>query len=177
MTQNEDDQHNKIVGVLLVSLVSLACALTIGVGVSRLGDKPAPVTSVVALPEPAQALDTVTQPLVLKDDESAVRVVDGVVKFYFASGSAQLAEGADEALQSVVQAGLAGKTLKISGFHDSTGSPQANAVLAAQRAQAVHAALARMGVPDAAMELVKPENIPTTEGALAEARRVEVAIQ
>ena len=50
-------------------------------------------------------------------------------------------------------------------------------MLAAQRAQAVHAALARTGVPDTAMELVKPESIPTTEGALAELRRVEVAIQ
>ncbi len=177
MIQKEDDQHNKVVGVVLIAVVSLACALAIGVGVSRMGAKPAPEMPVVTVPVPAQPLDAATETLVLKDDESAVRVVDGVVKFYFASGSAQLAQGADEALQSVVQAGQAGKTLRISGFHDSTGSPQTNAVLAAQRAQAVRAALIRLGVPDAAMELVKPESIPTTEGALAEARRVEVAIQ
>lgn len=180
MSQREDDDQNKVIGVVLIAVVSLACALAVGVGVSRMGKKavtesatPAQAQAVSAPAEPAAA----PEPVALKDTESAVRVIDGVVKFYFASGSAQLAQGANEALQSVVQAAQAGKTLKISGYHDSTGSAQANAVLAAQRAQAVKNALIQLGVAETALQLVKPESIAQTEGANAQARRVEVSIQ
>jgi len=114
---------------------------------------------------------------VLQDNQSAVQVVDGVVKFYFASGKADLADGAQEALAEVVKAALQGKKLVLSGYHDSTGLPQANTILAQKRALAVKGALKAMGVNEAQMIVTKPTSVPKTAGPDAQARRVEVAIQ
>jgi outer membrane protein OmpA-like peptidoglycan-associated protein len=114
---------------------------------------------------------------VLQDNQSAVQVVDGVVKFYFASGKADLADGAQEALAEVVKAASQGKKLVLSGYHDSTGLPQANTILAQKRALAVKRALKVMGVKESQMIVTKPTSVPTTAGPDAQARRVEVAIQ
>ena len=56
-------------------------------------------------------------------DGPSVRVENGVVKFYFGSGSADLAPGAAEALGDVVKGVAAGKKAVISGYHDATGDP------------------------------------------------------
>jgi outer membrane protein OmpA-like peptidoglycan-associated protein len=104
-----------------------------------------------------------------------VVVDNGVVKFYFASGKADLAAGGKEALADAVQAALAGKKLSVSGFHDETGSPEQNAELAKQRALAVRDALVAAGVAEASVELKKPEVMMA--GSNAEARRVEVSVQ
>ena len=79
-----------------------------------------------------------------KDDASVV-VENGVVKFYFASGKADLAPGAVEALGDAIAAGKAGKKLVLSGFHDATGDPAKNAELAKKRAFAVRDALKAAG--------------------------------
>jgi outer membrane protein OmpA-like peptidoglycan-associated protein len=99
------------------------------------------------------------------------------VKFYFASGRADLAAGAKEALADVVQAAAQGKTLVLSGFHDSTGSAELNAELAKQRALAVKAMLSELGVPDGKMSLKKPESIELKAGSDAQARRVEISTE
>lgn len=71
----------------------------------------------------------------------------------------------------------AGSKLAVSGYNDPSGNAAANAELSKNRAQAVKAALVAAGIPDAAVELVKPAD--TTAGAITpeQARRVEVTIQ
>ncbi len=110
------------------------------------------------------------------DDADKVVVEDGVVKFYFATGSNNLATGANDALAAIVNGVAEGKTAVISGYHDATGDAAQNAELAKNRAQAVQAALEALGVPADKIDLKKPEST-TGDGSNAEARRVEVTLQ
>ena len=124
---------------------------------------------------PAVAADAAAPATVAMADEASVQVEDGVVKFFFASGKAELAAGANEALADVVKGVAEGKTALASGFHDATGDAAMNAELAKQRAFAVRDALKGLGVTDDKIELKKPEET-TASGSNAEARRVEVAL-
>ena len=108
-------------------------------------------------------------------DEARVVVENGVVKFYFATGQATLATGANEALVEVVKGVKAGQRAVISGYHDSTGNLEKNQELAKQRASSVRDTLVVLGVSDDRIELKKPEN-STGTGGNAEARRVEVVL-
>ena len=99
-------------------------------------------------------------------------VENGVVKFFFATGKADLAGGADQALADVVAGVKGGKKAVVSGFVDSTGNAAQNEELAKQRAFAVRDQLKALGVAEDSIELKKPENIEA--GAGAQARRVEV---
>jgi outer membrane protein OmpA-like peptidoglycan-associated protein len=163
MSSQDNDQDMRVVGVVLVSVILLAVGLAVGMGISKSrGAKPAaPAAAVVAAP--------------VADGEPSVVVEAGVVKFYFASGKADLAAGAVQALGDAIAAAQAGKMLTLSGFHDASGDPAMNAELAKQRALAVRDALVGAGVAEAAMELKKPEQM-VGDGSAAEARRVEVVI-
>jgi len=108
-------------------------------------------------------------------DAASIKVENGVVKFYFASGSAVVADGAAAALADVAKGVAAGKKAVVSGFHDSTGDAAKNADLARQRATNVAAALKLAGVADDKIELKKPAQMDG--GAAAEARRVDVALE
>ena len=110
-------------------------------------------------------------------DGASVVVENGTVKFFFASGSAEVAAEGQRALAEIV-AGLktGGKKAVISGYHDASGDPTKNAELAKQRAQAVAALLKAAGVADEQVELKKPEQAQT-DGPAHLARRVEVALQ
>lgn len=110
-------------------------------------------------------------------DEASVQYDNGKVRFYFASGKAELAAGANDALNQLLAAAKDGQKLVISGYHDSTGSAELNAELAKQRAIAVADALKALGVPESRLELKKPEVAEITSGSNAEARRVEVTIE
>ncbi len=109
-------------------------------------------------------------------DEASVKVENGVVKFYFASGKADVATGGAAALADVIKAVAGGKKAVISGYHDASGDPAKNAELAKQRAMNVQAALKAAGVADDKVELKKPEQAKV-DGPAAEARRVEVSVQ
>jgi K(+)-stimulated pyrophosphate-energized sodium pump len=109
-------------------------------------------------------------------DAASVRVESGIVKFYFATGKAELAMGATQALGEVVTAALAGKSLVVSGYTDTSGDPVKNEELAKQRALAVRDALKVAGVAEDKIELAKPEQVQVG-GQAAEARRVEVRIK
>jgi outer membrane protein OmpA-like peptidoglycan-associated protein len=98
-----------------------------------------------------------------------------VVKFYFASGKADLAAGANEALADVVKGVADGRMAIVSGFHDATGDAALNAELAKNRALAVREALKALGVAEERVELKKPEETQAS-GSNAEARRVEVVL-
>lgn len=165
---NQQDEQQTVVWAILIPVIVLAIGLTVGVGVSKTLKKSAHMGAGAA---------SATTALALAANESSVRVEEGIVKFYFASGKADLAAGAKEALADVVHAATQGKTLVLSGFHDSTGSAELNAELAKQRALSVKAMLLALGVPDAQLALKKPESIEQTAGADAQARRVEVSIE
>ena len=109
-------------------------------------------------------------------DAASFVVENGVVKFYFASGKAELAGGANAALADVAKAVADGKKAVVSGFTDASGDPAINAELAKQRALNVAATLKQIGVPDDKIELKKPEQL-TGSGNAAQARRVEVSLQ
>ncbi|RMX06387.1 OmpA family protein [Corticibacter populi] len=110
------------------------------------------------------------------DDEARVVVEDGVVKFYFAVGKADIAPGAAEALLDVITATNSGKRAIISGYTDASGNAEINEALAKQRAEAVREQLVALGVPAERLELRKPEALTGT-GNAAEARRVEVRLE
>ena len=108
------------------------------------------------------------------DDGSSVQVENGVVNFYFASGKADLAAGADEALAEVLAGVKEGKKALVRGYVDSTGNAAQNAELSKKRAFAVRDHLKALGVPEDKIELQKPEDINAGTGA--QARRVEVSL-
>lgn len=189
MSSQDEQQETRVVAVVLIAVVLMAVGLAIGVGIHKVrgaGAKSAPAAVAAASGDAsagaaaaAPAADAAAAPAASAAapgaDDASVVVENGVVKFYFASGKADLAPGAVEALADAIAAGKAGQKLVISGFHDSTGDPAKNAELAKQRALAVRDALKAAGVAESGIELKKPETA-TGSGSNAEARRVEVVI-
>lgn len=180
MSSQDNDQDIRVVAAVLISAILLAVGLAVGIGIHKVrggaGDKAAAPAAAVAAAPAAPAADAAAAPAAAPvGDDASVVVDNGVVKFYFASGKADLATGAVAALGDAVAAAKAGKKLVISGFHDTTGDPAKNAELAKQRAFAVRDALKGAGVDEASLELKKPEETAAT-GSNAEARRVEVMI-
>lgn len=168
MSSQDDEPEIRVMAFVLMAAVVLAVGLAVGIGVQKSRGGSSAVASASA---PAAAASTAAP---IGDDASVV-VENGVVKFYFASGKADLASGALDALGEAIAAAKAGKKLVLSGFHDATGNPVFNADLAKQRAIVVRDALVGAGVAETAMELKKPEQTTGT-GNNAEARRVEVMI-
>ena len=171
---NNDDEDNytqrnllifigALVGLVTTAIVVWAAWLGLNGGAAAETSAPAAASAVAAAP------------LELKDDESKVVVENGVVKFYFAVGKADLAQGADEALKDVIAGVKEGKKAMVSGYHDSTGTAAVNEEVAKKRAFAVKDALVRLGVTEDQIELVKPQ-VSEGTGANAEARRVEVVL-
>lgn len=195
MSYKSDDEDNRTQRNLLIFLGALVGSVTVAIlawaiwsdlnGDAANGNAAANNTVAVASetqapsdvnPSEASA-PVVAAPLVLADNESKVIVAgDGAVKFYFAVGKADLAQGADEALKDVIAGVNEGKTAIVSGFHDSTGTLAVNEELAKKRAVAVKDTLVRLGVAEDKIELVKPEVLEGT-GSDAEARRVEVVLK
>lgn len=171
MSSSDDDSQQRFALGFLFALIALVISVVVGtVVVKRVG-----ASGAAAQPAPAVAADAAAPAAVAMADEASVRVEDGVVKFFFASGKSELAAGANEALADVVKGVAEGKTALVSGFHDATGDAAMNAELAKQRAFAVRDALKGLGVAEDKIELKKPEET-TASGSNAEARRVEVAL-
>ncbi len=194
---SDDNDHQGVVWAVLIGVILLAVSLAIGMGLYRTGQGAAgsagAATAVAAGPgaggtaasadgaaaAPAAATSDAapgSTAAAAATDGASVRVDDGVVKFYFASGSAELAAGAQEALADIVKGVAAGQTAVISGYHDTTGDPARNEELAKQRAFAVRDALRALGIGEDKLELEKPA-VTTDAGHTAEARRVEVSLK
>ena len=201
-TQDNDKEQNTVVGVLLTLIILFAIALASGFGLYKSGvfggKNGAVATSSASASAAAMAADAASATASATDgaaaatlaapaadtasataaaDEASVQYDNGKVRFYFASGKAELAAGANDALNQLLAAAKDGQKLVISGYHDSTGSAELNAELAKQRAIAVADALKALGVPESRLELKKPEVAEITSGSNAEARRVEVTIE
>ena len=189
-TQDDDQQSQGVVWAVLIGVVLLAVSLAIGMGLYRTsrGAATAPAaatTGAPMAPAPVSGSGGGFSPGVAAAgagigaavaDGPSIKVEDGVVKFYFASGSDELARGAAEALGDVVRWVAAGKKAVISGFHDVTGDPAKNEELAKQRALRVRDALTALGIGEDKLDLRKPA-VTTADGSNAEARRVEVTLE
>jgi outer membrane protein OmpA-like peptidoglycan-associated protein len=190
MFSQDDDSHGWILGVVF-GIVALVIALAVGVGIYQTNLKTkatnaagaASATSSVA----AQAANTpatdgsatsgataaVSDAAMLNAaqtaaDAASVKVENGVVKFYFASGKSEVAAGGKEALADVVKSVAGGKKAVVSGFNDATGDAAKNAELSKLRAFAVRDALKGLGVAEDKIELKKPENTTAAAGSSAE---------
>ncbi len=99
------------------------------------------------------------------------------VKIYFEVGRQELPADASGQLTAVVEAARShpDKAIDISGYTDATGDAVKNEELAKERAKAVREALKAAGIPEARINMKKPEAI-TGSGMEAEARRVEVSL-
>ena len=183
MSSQDNGGEQGLVLTVVVGLATLVTGLVLGLGIYQSRHAPgatkveAGPVSAVPVPAPASivAVDAASAAQAASDAAS-IKVENGVVKFYFGSGKAELAVGAGDALVEVIKGATVGRKLVISGFHDDTGDAAKNAVLAAQRAMAVREALKAAGVAEQLIELKKPEPAPAS-GSKAEARRVEVSLR
>lgn len=193
MFSQDDDGQVGLVLTVVFGLVALVIALLMAVVIGRVDPRsvPAPAPSAISVPmavpdavpdaappdagsaAPAEISRSAAQAAA---DAASVKVEYGVVKFYFASGKADLAAGAGDAMADLVKAAKSGRRLVIAGFHDATGDATKNISLARQRALAVRDALKAAGVAERQIELKKPEQMAGS-GSDADARRVEISIQ
>jgi len=155
----------KIINIVALLIVPLLPAGMLGSAASSSHGSAAPTPAATSAPAVSAAADA-----------ASFKVEGGVVKFYFASGKADLATGANDALAEIAKGVAGGKKAVVSGYTDSTGDAAKNEELAKQRAGAVRDALKVAGVAEDKIELKKPE-VLTGSGTNADARRVEVALQ
>ena len=191
MYSEDDDSQERIVLPLVIGVAIFVIVGVMGVvGLNRMKHHKKPALPVAAKAAPehdaaaiataasataAIATATPAAAMELKADESKVVVENGVVKFYFATGKADVAKGGNEALKDVVKGIAAGQKAVISGYTDSTGNAIQNAELSKKRAFAIRDALLGMGVTVDKLELKKPAATQGT-GNNNEARRVEVVL-
>ena len=138
------------------------------------GDEAAPVA--VATPAPVAAA-----PEIPTGAGVVATVIEGepMVSIYFDTAKSDIYPNFDARTEEL-RAYLAshpGTHLQISGFNDPRGNAAFNAELSKNRAFAVRDALAKLGVPLTAMDLVKPADTTDTTDSLAQARRVDVTVE
>ena len=175
---SQDDDSQRAALVVIFAVVALVVATVVGSSVYRQRAAAMRTAPAVSTPSAVNRAPADTSPGAAQaaSDAASVKVENGVVKFYFASGKADLAAGAGEALADVVKGAKAGRKLVISCSHDATGDATKNAALARQRAEAVRDALKVAGIGPEKIELKKPEQMAGS-GSDAEARRVEISLQ
>lgn len=178
---------------LLLGLLLLAL-LFFGLRYCSKQDVAAPVSSdgaVVGAPADPAAADPAAVPgdaATMATPAAAVPVGAGVVAadrqgkpsltVYFDVGKSAVHNDLAVAA-AAVKAYVAGNPtakLVVSGFNDPTGNAAANAELSKTRAQAVKAALEKLGIPAAAVVLEKPADTTGAGANNAESRRVEVVV-
>lgn len=148
-----------IVALLIVPLVVKFHAGDAAAAVPHKVETPPAATAPAAAAQPsapAAPVAAVASGAVAAADAAAVKVENGVVKFYFESGKAEVAPNAKEALADVIKAVQSGSVLLVSGYHDASGDPAKNAELAKQRAVAVGDALKAAGAPRTRSSLPSP---------------------
>ena len=187
-SSNDEDSQQRFALGFLFALIALVVFTVVGfatfnygMGGATVQDSGLPVTQVEPgegqagqAPAPGSTVSTEIVTVVVPEGAS-IQVVGGVVNFYFATGSADLAPGAAEALAVVIKGIESGRKAVISGFHDTTGDPKINEELAKLRAQTVRDVLVGLGVSADKVNLLKPA-ISAGSGNNAEARRVEVKL-
>ena len=133
MFSSDDENQGLVLGVVF-GVIALVIALVIGIGIHTRN-------KAEAAKAPVPAAKSASVVVLEKVATATVKVENGVVKFYFVVGKADVAPEAAQALVEIVKAVAAGKLAVISGYHDASGDPAQNAELAKQRAFAVRAVL------------------------------------
>jgi K(+)-stimulated pyrophosphate-energized sodium pump len=173
---DDNDDNASLVGWILGIAVTLAITVALATGimaVTATGPAQAPAPAAAAPAAAPSAASTAAPAAALP-----AAAAPTLAKLYFDTGKVDAPPDAAGTLAPVVEAARAraGAKLVVSGFHDASGDPLANAELAKQRAMSVRAALVAAGVDEARIELRKPQQMA---GAAEdrEARRVEVAVE
>ncbi|GAA4334101.1 hypothetical protein GCM10023165_09750 [Variovorax defluvii] len=170
----DDDSQQNFILALVLGLIALVILLVLGIVFYTHGQKMRPVAAAGAA-APVTVVEVTETVAVLIPEGASIRVQDGTVNFYFATGSDDLAPGAAEALAVVIKGVEEGRKAVVSGFHDTTGDPAQNEQLAKKRAERVRDVLTGLGVPADRIDLQKPA-VTTGSGSDAQARRVEVKL-
>lgn len=170
------DEEDREIGYALFIAIALAIFVSIftmsiaaGTAIGQFGKKAAG-GSAMTLPLAGASATASTTVAATQDTRT--------VKLYFELGKAELPGDALTRLAPLITAAreAPASVLVLSGFHDASGDPVANAELAKQRAFAVRDLLADAGVSERGIELAKPA--VTTGGAdPREARRVDVTLR
>jgi outer membrane protein OmpA-like peptidoglycan-associated protein len=175
---NEDGSQQNFILAFVLGLIALVILFVIGIVLhqrNHMAGVPAqPVAASAPAPATTVAIVTETVTVVIPDGAS-IRVAGGIVNFYFATASADIAPGAAEALAIVIKGVESGHKCVVSGFHDTTGDAALNEELAKKRAETVRDVLTGLGVPADKIELQRPP-VTAGTGSNAEARRVEVRL-
>jgi outer membrane protein OmpA-like peptidoglycan-associated protein len=170
---DEADRETGYALFIAIALAIFVSIFTIGIAagsaISQLGKKAGAGASAMSLPIAGATAATST---------AAAVPSSTTVKLYFDLGKADLPGDALTRLAPLITAakGAPSNVLVVSGYHDASGDPVANAELAKQRAFAVRDLLATAGVSERGVELAKPA--VTTGGTdPREARRVDVTLR
>jgi outer membrane protein OmpA-like peptidoglycan-associated protein len=173
---SQDDDNSSFALGLVFAVVALVVSMVIGMAIYQKNKsaKMAKATAVAAVPAAPLAAPIAVAAAGSVAEGASVKVENGVVKFYFAAGKAELAQDGAKALAEILTAAKTGKKIGISGFVDPSGDAQKNAELAKVRTFAVKDLLTSSGVPDGQIVLVRPSDIKAGATSAAEGRRVEV---
>jgi K(+)-stimulated pyrophosphate-energized sodium pump len=149
----------------LIKIINIVALMIVPLLANVYADKPV-----------AAAPAKVATPAAVSAPAPAVVMVVGIVKLYFDSGKADLPGDAVAKLAPLAaKAKGEGSKVRVSGYHDATGSVEQNEELAKKRAFAVREQLKSAGVAEDRIEMAKPE-LTQGSGDNMEARRVEIVI-
>lgn len=136
------------------------------------------INNLLTVVEPLPAIEATAEPEVapIADEPEATKPED--VRVYFGVGFHALPAEAPESLTPIADYAKANPDSKVvvAGFHDPTGNQIMNIELSKNRAKSVYRHLLSVGVPEAQIELRKPQNVEG-DGDYREARRAEVSIE
>lgn len=132
--------------------------------------------AVVAPVASTSVTTTTTETTTISTTEPSVYLENGRLSFYFVTAKSDVAAGAKDKLveSKLLDAVKQGKKIGVSGYTDSTGDAAFNAKLSKERAQAIKKFLMDNGVPEAQIELIKPQDTVGASGKDQEGRRVDV---
>lgn len=125
---------------------------------------PVVAASVASAPSPA---DTILAKENAIQAESKVVAENGMVRFYFATGKADVTANTLEALKDIVEGAKTGKKVVILTY----SNVESNERLARDRALAVRSVLLAAGIPDSSIEVSNPMQ------ESSDSRRVEVILR
>ncbi len=169
-------------GCGLLGLIILGTAVAAMLATGRMNDGPAPV-QVAAGPAPTPVAVTAAPaaPAVPEGAGVTAQDVEGkpLVSVYFDTAKTDIAPDF-ATVAAPIKAWVDSHPdaqLAVSGFNDPRGDAAMNAELSKNRAQAVAAALAGIGVPAGLIDLEKPPETTDTGASLEGARRVDVRVK
>jgi cytochrome c oxidase subunit II len=179
MSDEQDSEHNSVLGWVLGLAVFIAIAVSLITGMmgAMSGTAPAKSVATPALVPVATAPTVVQVPAPAPAIAATAVAIPAAAKIYFASGSFASPADINQLLAGFAPYAASSPNAKIaiSGFHDKSGDPVANAELAKNRAKSVLQVLKAAGIAEDRVMLKKPEEVMGGTDA-KEARRVEVYV-